>query len=39
MASVETTASARTLIIADITCDDAWLTMEESEAPTLENWR
>ncbi len=27
------------LVIADITRDGAWLSMEESAAPTLENWR
>ena len=39
MASVEVSADARTLVIADITCDGAWLTMDESEAPSLDSWR
>jgi hypothetical protein len=39
MASVETTSHDTTLVIADITCDDAWLSMGEDDAPSLSDWR
>ena len=39
MASVESSSRRSTLIIADISCDDAWVSMGASEAPTLAEWR
>jgi hypothetical protein len=39
MASIESSTRQRTFIIADITRDDAWLSMGAAEAPTLDDWR
>lgn len=39
MASVEVSPRDATLIIADISCDDAWLSMGEDDAPSLSDWR
>jgi hypothetical protein len=38
MASVDSTPSGLEFIIADISCDDAWLSMCETEAPSLRDW-
>ncbi|MDS0296010.1 DUF7556 family protein [Halogeometricum luteum] len=38
MASVDSTPSGSEFIIADISCDDAWLSMCETEAPSLRDW-
>lgn len=26
-------------VIADITCDDAWITITASDAPVIDDWR
>jgi len=38
MASVEESAARPELIIADVSRDDAWLSVEEAEAPVLTEW-
>jgi hypothetical protein len=38
MASVDRSPSGSTLVIADISRDDAWLTMPVAEAPALGEW-
>ncbi|MFB6250527.1 MAG: hypothetical protein ABEI27_02375 [Halobellus sp.] len=38
MASVDSTSGKSEFIIADITCDDAWLSMRVSDAPSLDEW-
>ncbi|MFB6129372.1 MAG: hypothetical protein ABEJ28_00945 [Salinigranum sp.] len=39
MASVEASSNRPTLIIADVTRDDAWLSMGQTDAPALDDWR
>lgn len=39
MASVESSPRSATFIIADISCDDAWVSMGADDAPTLDEWR
>lgn len=39
MASVDEDGSVRRFVIADITRDDAWLRIQESEATSLQAWR
>lgn len=39
MASIDGTCNRSELIIADVTCDDAWLSMPEDAAPSLALWR
>ncbi len=39
MASVDASSPRAEFIIADITCDDAWLSVELDDAPSLVNWR
>ncbi|GAA0214449.1 hypothetical protein GCM10009000_031570 [Halobacterium noricense] len=36
MASVD--ESSAEFVIADLACDDAWLSVGEADAPVLENW-
>jgi hypothetical protein len=38
MASVDHSPSGSTFVIADVTRDDAWLTVPLAEAPTLGEW-
>lgn len=38
MASVEESTARPELIIADISRDDAWLSVDEAEAPVLTEW-
>ncbi|WP_449405260.1 DUF7556 family protein [Halorarum salinum] len=37
MASVDEDSSE--FVIADITREDAWISVESGDAPVLENWR
>lgn len=37
--SIDATESSEEFIIADITVDDAWLSMDADEAPTLPSMR
>ena len=39
MASVDPTPHGDELVIADIGCDDAWVSMSASVAPSLPEWR
>jgi hypothetical protein len=39
VASVDGAGSDREYVIADITRDGAWITMDVSDAPTLPAWR
>ena len=39
MASVEVAGSDTRFVIADISRDGAWVSVDESAAPTLEAWR
>lgn len=39
MASVDSTPTTTEFIIADISCDDAWLSLRAKDAPTLDEWR
>lgn len=36
MASIDESSSE--FVIADIACDDAWLSVRSRDAPVLENW-
>jgi hypothetical protein len=38
MASVDSTDEGATYVIADVTCDDAWVAMPVSDAPALPEW-
>jgi hypothetical protein len=38
MASVDSTPARSEFIIADISCDNAWLSMAAAEAPLLRDW-
>ncbi|WP_197427878.1 hypothetical protein [Halogeometricum sp. CBA1124] len=38
MASVDSTPARSEFIIADISCDNAWLSMAAAEAPSLRDW-
>lgn len=38
MASVDSTPTQQEFIIADVSCDDAWLSMPVAEAPSLRDW-
>ncbi|ELY26776.1 hypothetical protein GL213_00800 [Halogeometricum borinquense] len=38
MASVDSTPARSEFIIADISCDNAWLSMTVEEAPSLRDW-
>lgn len=39
MAAHDDSDGVRELIIADVTTDDAWLSILASEAPVLAHWR
>jgi hypothetical protein len=39
MASVDSTPHGDELIIADVGCDDAWVSMSAAVAPSLPDWR
>ncbi|MFB6146171.1 MAG: hypothetical protein ABEJ08_00605 [Halobacteriaceae archaeon] len=39
MASVDEEADGDRLVIADVSRDDAWLSMEHGVAPALDEWR
>lgn len=39
MASVDSSARYPEFVIADISREDAWLSIEEADAPVLEEWR
>lgn len=39
MASVDEGEYEDRLVIADVSCDDAWLSMTEGVAPELDDWR
>lgn len=39
MASVDSTAASAEFIIADITCDNAWMSVGADDAPALQEWR
>lgn len=39
MAAVDSTPDGEELIIADVGCDDAWVSMSAAVAPTLPEWR
>ena len=39
MASVDTAPGRSQFIIADVTCDDAWVAVRLEEASTLPEWR
>ncbi|SDR28371.1 DUF7556 family protein [Natronobacterium texcoconense] len=37
--SIDTADSSEEYVIADISADDAWLSMQADDAPTLPAWR
>jgi hypothetical protein len=39
MASVDSTSPSAEFIIADITCEDAWVSVRADDAPHLDDWR
>jgi hypothetical protein len=39
MAARDNTGPLSKFIVADITCDEAWLSVTASEAPIVDNWR
>lgn len=39
VSSVDGTDSHDQFIIADISCDDRWLGIRQTEAPSLRKWR
>lgn len=39
MASVDTNGRTRRLIIADVSCDDAWIAAPIGDAVTISEWR
>ncbi len=38
MASVDSTPTQPEFVIADVSRDDAWLSMSVAEAPSLRDW-
>jgi hypothetical protein len=38
MASIDASSSSPSYIIADISRDDAWLSVSEADAPVLAEW-
>ncbi|SNR37902.1 DUF7556 family protein [Halorubrum vacuolatum] len=38
MASVDSTRSRPELVIADVSREDAWLSVDQTDAPVLEEW-
>ena len=39
MAAIDDSGATTRFVIADVSRDDAWLTVRKSEAPTLGAWR
>lgn len=39
MASIDSERDGERLIIADVSRDDAWISMPKGAAPTLSTWR
>jgi len=39
MAAIDDGGATARLVIADVSRDDAWLSVQESEAPALGEWR
>jgi len=39
MAAIDDGGASARLVIADVSRDDAWLSVQESEAPALGEWR
>ena len=39
MAAIDRGGAAARLVIADVSRDDTWLTVPQSEAPMLREWR
>jgi hypothetical protein len=39
MASVDSASGRSQFIIADVTCDDAWMAVQLDDASTLPEWR
>jgi hypothetical protein len=39
MAAIDDGGATAKLVIADVSRDDAWLSVQKSEAPTLGKWR
>lgn len=39
VATVDREGSEESFVLADLTRDDAWISMEASEAPVLPSWR
>ncbi|MFA9516449.1 hypothetical protein ACERIT_04405 [Halopenitus sp. H-Gu1] len=39
MASVDATQSRSEFVIADVSREDAWMSIEEADAAVLEEWR
>ncbi|ELY35844.1 hypothetical protein C496_22861 [Natronorubrum tibetense GA33] len=37
--SIDSSSSSTDYVIADISADDAWLSMQVDDAPTLPAWR
>jgi len=38
MASIDSAASRPELVIADVSREDAWVSVDETDAPVLEEW-
>jgi hypothetical protein len=38
MASIDATDSHPEFVIADVSCDEAWLSVAQTDAPVLEEW-
>ncbi|MWV63704.1 hypothetical protein GRS48_02535 [Halorubrum sp. JWXQ-INN 858] len=38
MASIDSVRSRSELVIADVSREDAWLSVDETDAPVLEEW-
>ncbi|MHC3436583.1 DUF7556 family protein [Natrialbaceae archaeon A-gly3] len=39
VSSIDSAGSSDTYVIADISADGAWLSMQAEDAPTLPSWR
>jgi hypothetical protein len=39
MAAIDDSGATARLVVADISRDDAWLSIPRAEAPTLDEWR
>ncbi len=38
MASIDATDSHPEFVIADVSCDEAWLSVAQTDAPVLKEW-